>query len=151
MTTSKEKTVSLTKWDHRFIAMAQLIGSWSKDTSTQVGCVLVDQKNRVISLGFNGSPHGVTDHHVTRDEKLARTIHAEVNSILFATRDVTGATAYVTHPPCSACAAVLVQKEIARVVFPKPSEDFLSRWKESYFTALGMFRDVGVEVVEVSQ
>lgn len=139
----------ITKWDHRFLDMAKLVAEWSKDSSTRVGCCLVDQKNRVISLGFNGSPHGVTDHHITRDEKIARTLHAEMNAVLFAARDMAGATAYVTHPPCSSCAAVLVQKEIARVVFPKPSEDFLSRWKESYYTALGMFAEVGIEVVEI--
>lgn len=141
--------MQLTKWDARFIDLAKLVATWGKDPSTKVGCVLVDQKNRVISMGFNGAPHGVSDHHVTRDEKIYRTIHAEANSVLFATRSLEGATAYVTHPPCASCAAVLVQKEIARVVFPKPSEDFLSRWKESYYTALGMFNQVGITVEEV--
>jgi len=32
------------------------------------------------------------------------------------------------------------------VVFPAPSEDFLSRWKESYYAALGMFNEAGVIV-----
>lgn len=140
--------MSLTKWDRRFIALAELVASWSKDT-TKVGCVIVDGKQRIISTGYNGPPRGVSDHYVTRDEKLAKAIHAETNALLFAARDVAGATAYITHPPCSNCATNLIQKEIARVVFPKPSEDFLSRWKESYYTALGMFREVGVEVEEV--
>lgn len=135
-------------WDAFYLGMAAYVAGKSKDPSTKVGCCLVDSKHRVISLGFNGAPHGVSDHHVTRDEKLAKTIHAELNAVLFAPRDLEGATAYVTHPPCAPCAAVLVQKGVTRVVYPKPSEEFLSRWRESYCTALSIFKARGVVVDE---
>ena len=137
------------EWDDFYIGMAQYVSRKSKDVSTRVGCVLVDQKNRVISLGFNGAPRGVSDEHSTRDAKIAKTIHAEVNAVLFAPRELAGATAYVTHPCCSACAAVLIQKEVCRVVFPTPTDDFISRWGASYQEALTMFMEAGVKVYEM--
>src|SRR5699024_9380544 len=42
------------KWDARYMGLAYLVASWSKDPSTKVGCILVDQKNRFISSGYNG-------------------------------------------------------------------------------------------------
>jgi dCMP deaminase len=150
MKTKKNKprrsNVSLTKWDKRFIGLAEHISAWSKDSSTKVGAVLVDTEQRIISTGYNGPPRGVSDYYITRQERLFKTVHAEENAILFATRSLKGATAYVTHACCANCAAKLIQVGIGRVVFPKPSADFLSRWQESYFSAMGMFKEVGVEV-----
>ncbi len=134
------------KWDKRFIGLALHVAEWSKDPSTRVGAVLVDSKQRVISMGYNGPPRGVSDHYATRDDKLFKTIHAEENAVLFAKQDLTGATAYVTHPPCANCAAKMIQSGVTKVVFPAPSEDFLSRWKGSYCAALGMFNEAGVIV-----
>lgn len=138
--------MAIGKWDKRFIGLALHVAEWSKDPSTRVGAVIVDNKQRVISMGYNGPPRGVSDHYVTREDKLFKTIHAEENAVLFAKQDLTGATVYVTHPPCANCAAKLVQSGVSRVVFPSPSEDFLSRWKESYYAALGMFVEAGVTV-----
>ena len=135
-------------WDEFYIGMARYVSCKSKDTSTRVGCVIVDQKNRVISVGFNGAPRSTSDCHLTRDDKIAKTLHAEVNAVLFSARDIVGATAYVTHPCCSGCAAVLIQKEIHRVVFPTPSENFLSRWGSSHKAALAMFMEAGVQVTQ---
>ena len=45
-----------TKWDNRFLVLAKLIGSWSKDPSTKVGAVIVDEDNKIVSLGYNGFP-----------------------------------------------------------------------------------------------
>ena len=50
----------MSKWDRRMLSLAQLVSSWSRDPSTQVGAAIVDAKNRVVSLGFNGFPRGVT-------------------------------------------------------------------------------------------
>jgi len=39
--------------------LARLVASWSKDQSTQVGAVIVDQDKRIVSTGFNGFPRCV--------------------------------------------------------------------------------------------
>ena len=140
---------NLSKWDERFMALALHVAGWSRDESTRVGAVVVDAKKRVISLGFNGFPAGVDDTVKDRDQKLRRTVHAEINSVSFANRSIEGCTIYVTHAPCSNCAAVLIQHGIGEVIFPKPSGDFLERWGESYKEPVLMFNEAGVNVREI--
>lgn len=62
--------------------------------------------------------------------KLLRTLHAEQNAILFAARDLTGCTLYVTHPPCARCTALLIQAGIREVVYPPVSVEFAERWAD---------------------
>lgn len=131
----------MSKWDKRFLALADLASTWSKDPSTGVGAVVVDQSNRVVSLGYNGFPRGVDDTYGTREQKLMRTIHAEDNAILFAARDLTGCTLYVTHHPCARCAAKIVQSGIARVVF---SGELGTRWGDEVAEARFLFQEAGI-------
>ena len=49
------------KWDLRFIGLAQHISTWSKDPSTKVGCVVVGEDREIRSTGFNGFPRGIND------------------------------------------------------------------------------------------
>ena len=51
----------MTKWDVRFLELAKQIASWSKDPSTQVGCVVVGPDREIRSTGFNGLPRGIED------------------------------------------------------------------------------------------
>ena len=140
----------MSKWDRRMLGLVNLIATWSKDPSTGVGAVIIDAKNRVVSLGYNGFPRAVCDSDEAlfdRDEKLRRTIHAEKNAILFARRDLTGATLYVTHYPCSQCAAFIVQAGIKQVVTRPPAPDFFERWKGDIEEAKRIFADAGVDWV----
>lgn len=77
-------------WDDRFLELATVISSWSKDPSTQVGAVIVDDDNRVISIGYNGFPKGIKDDHrlSNRDLKYEMVVHAEANALLFANAPV---------------------------------------------------------------
>lgn len=106
-------------WDDRFLELATVISSWSKDPSTQVGAVIVDDDNRVISIGYNGFPKGIKDDHrlSNRDLKYEMVVHAEANALLFANAPVKGCTIY-TWPfqPCSRCASLIIQAGIRRVV-----------------------------------
>lgn len=136
------------KWDHRFLDLAEHIALWSKDDSTKVASVISDSTHRIISLGYNGFPRGVDDSILSREQKLMRTIHAEANALHFAGHNVSGCSLYVTHPPCSHCAAHIIQRGIARVVFNRPDEQFLSRWYASYQESLAMFSEAGTIVLE---
>lgn len=137
------------KWSNRFLQMATLISTWSKDDTSCVGAVIADTRNRIVSLGYNGPPHGVEDRPVTRNEKLRRTIHAETNAILHANQQLEGCTIYVTHPPCAQCAAKIIQCGIAKVVYYAPGYHFAHRWAEDLASAAAMMQEAGVEFVEV--
>lgn len=114
------KTSAPTKWDERFLQLAQLISSWSKDTSTKVGSVIVRPDRTIAALGFNGFPRGIED----RIDRIADKgfkhnviLHAEENALLSRTETVRGYVLY-TWPviPCSRCAAQIIQAGIVRVV-----------------------------------
>lgn len=136
-------------WDKRFIGLAEYVAQWSKDPSTKCGTVITDGK-RIVSIGFNGFPAGTDDSeniYRDREEKYRRVIHAEQNAMAFSNRDLKGCTIYVwPAPPCSQCAAMIIQRGIYRVVTPEPSEDYLSRWADSVTSSLSMFRETGIEV-----
>ena len=141
-------TIEQYSWDLRFLRMCDLVAGWSKDPSTQVGAVLVDGKRRVIGVGYNGFPRGVQDHPTRlgdRAKKYLYVQHAEANAVLQATASTEGATAYVTHHPCSNCAGLLIQAGIARVVTRVPGEDLNARYLESFHAARVMFGEAGVE------
>jgi dCMP deaminase len=111
------------RWDARFLALATHIADWSKHRTTKVGCVVVDDDRRIRVTGYNGFPRGVTDlpeRLAHRPTKLLLSVHAEANAVATAARSgvsLAGCTAYITHPPCAACAASLIQAGIQRVVF----------------------------------
>jgi len=141
------------KWDRRFLDLAASIAQWSKDPSTKVGAVIVDEQLRIVSTGYNGFPQGVVDspeRYEDRDTKYRMVLHGEVNAILFAKRDLAGCTLYV-HPfmPCARCTAIVIQAGIKRVVFPPASEAILSRWADDLELSKMMFAEAGVEMVEL--
>ena len=117
-------------WDQRFLQMAALVATFSKDPSTKVGCVIANDKNQILSLGFNGFPRGAEDDHRLHDRptKYKMVIHAEENAVLNSTGCLEGSTAYLTHPPCLHCSGVLRQVGINRVVFVEPTGAFKERW-----------------------
>ena len=138
------------KWDHRYLALAAHVATWSKDKSTQVGAVLVSPRNRVIALGFNGFPPGVADDDRLQDRnrKLDIIIHGEINAILTAAQPLTACTLY-THPflPCSRCAAIVIQAGVLRVVAPK---NYITRWENNLEVSREIFREAGVSVSEMN-
>ncbi len=135
------------KWAKRFHQMAELVASWSKDPSTQVGAVITEN-NRIVSLGFNGYPHGISDSAETdnRQMKLLKTLHAEENAILFAKRDLANCEIWVTHFPCPNCAAKIIQTGIQTVHCHEQSPDFLERWGDKINISQDMFTQAGVQV-----
>lgn len=145
-------STSLNKWDERFLSLAENVAQWSKDPSTKVGCVIVREDLTIAGTGYNGFPRGMCDHkelYEDRETKYSRTIHAEVNAVLNSHGPLEGCTAYVTAPPCTNCALVLIQKGIDRVVCCRPSEDLLNRWADSINKTKGFFAEVEVEYVEL--
>ena len=71
-------------WDLRWMSVASLVATWSKDRSRKCGAVIVDSRNVLVSLGWNGFPRGVADspdYRHERPEKYLWTEHAERNAI----------------------------------------------------------------------
>lgn len=131
------------------MALAAHVSAWSKDPSTQVGCVIARPDGTVASLGYNGLPRGVDDSERrlnVRYVKYAMTVHSEPNAIVNAHERLDGYTAYIyPFPPCAPCTALMIQAGIKRVVAPAPANDAEDRWGESFALAYEMMREAEVE------
>jgi dCMP deaminase len=142
------------KWDRRFIALARHIAGWSKDPSTQVGCVVVGPDREIRSTGFNGFPRGIEDSLARlgdRSKKYPLICHAEENAIMHAARigvSLKGCTAYVTWPPCTRCARSLIQAGVQTVCYPAGVE-IPERWQDEFELSTAMFREASVRVEPV--
>jgi dCMP deaminase len=140
------------KWIARFTNLAKEVSTWSKDSSSQVGAVIVRPDRTIASVGFNGFPRKVCDHPHTianRDAKLLRTIHAELNAILSAKEPLGGYSLFVWPlQPCAQCAAAIIQSGIKDVYCPYSAHlESYERWADSFQAALQMFDEAEVRVI----
>ena len=139
----------LSKWDKRYITIAKLVSSWSKDPS-KVGAVLVT--NEGIALGYNGFPIGIEDDERLSDRatKLKMIIHAEQNALLIAGSRARGSSIYVWGKPiCARCAVLIIQAGVDKIVATNPEDelDKTSEWYESGKLAVEMFKESGRNLV----
>lgn len=139
----------ITKWDKRFLRLAELVASWSKDPSTKVGAVIVDTQKVIVSTGYNGFHRHMKDseeRYADREYKYAHIIHGEENAILFADRDRLDCATLYTVPfmPCSRCAVKIVQAGIIRVVSIHSENP---RWLPDFVKTAKIFNEAEVELV----
>ena len=111
-------------WDEYFMGVAVLSSKRSKDPNTQVGCCIVQSDKRIVGIGYNGFPMSINDDDLPWDRgevwlntKYPYVVHAEANAILNSTRELKGATLYVTLYPCNECAKLIIQSGIKEVVY----------------------------------
>lgn len=111
-------------WNQYFMEIAEKVADRSTCDRAFVGCVLVNDDNRIVSTGYNGSvsgnPHCDEVGHTMRDGHCIATIHAEMNALLYCAREgisVKGCKAYVTHFPCLNCTKALIQAGIREIFY----------------------------------
>lgn len=139
----------MNKWDLRFLDMAKLVSTWSKDPSTKVGAVIVNNDNQIISLGYNGLPKKVPDDPSILNQRLEKykyIIHAETNAILTTNSSIKDCILY-TFPflPCTNCASMIIQAGIKRVV---SFECIDNRWKAPLQDSKSLFDLANIEYME---
>ena len=139
-------------WIERWFIICDQLATWSKDRSTQVGCVIVGQHNQILSSGYNGFPRGVDDNRDERHERPAKydwTEHAERNAIYNAARHgvaLEGSIMYIPWFPCCNCARAIIQSGITRLVCIDPTKD-TTAWKGQFDVARDMMLEAGIDLV----
>lgn len=126
-----EEKYNRPSWDEYFMEIVKIVGSRGTCDRGRSGCVITRDK-RIISTGYVGSPVGLAhcdevghemhtvvhaDNHESRH--CIRTAHAEQNAIVQAARfgvALEGATLYCKMTPCYACAKMIINAGIKRVV-----------------------------------
>lgn len=146
-----------TKWDERFMQMAELVATWSScyQENRQVGAVIALNK-RIVTTGYNGASAGIVSCK-ERGECLRRKLnipsgtqhelcyatHAEQNAIIQAAKlgvSIDGATLYCTHQPCVICAKMIINSGIKRIVYRHGYPDEFS---------LQLLSEAGVEIEQL--
>jgi dCMP deaminase len=130
--------------------IAHLVATRATCPRRSVGAVLVRDK-RILATGYNGAPSGLphcpelgpTHEWPTgclRAGHCIRALHAEQNALLQAAKigvACDGATIYVTCQPCNACAKMVINGGIKRVIYEGEYPDEFSK---------EIFRDAQLEV-----
>lgn len=112
-------------WDEYFMGVAKMAAMRSKDPGTQVGACIVDQNNKILSIGYNGMPTGCNDSEMPWDKegepldtKYLYVCHAELNAILnYNSGSLQGAKLYGTLFPCNECCKAIIQSGIKEIVY----------------------------------
>lgn len=111
-------------WDEYFMGIAELSAQRSKDPMTQVGCCIVSDENKILSMGYNGFPTGCSDDDFPwgkgegLDSKYLYSTHSELNAILnYPGASLKNARLYVTLFPCNECAKAIIQCGIKELVY----------------------------------
>lgn len=141
----------------RFLPDAIAAAGRSKDRSTKVGAVAIDDNYVIRGSGYNGFPRGVNDDVDARHERPAKykwTVHAEMNVVAQAARPtLEGTTIILTSlHPCTTCAGLLIQAGVKRIVTRRTEE--IKRieagridWDDEAAIAMEMLTEAGVEVI----
>ena len=111
-------------WDDYFMSIALLSAKRSKDPNTQVGACIVNSKNKIVGIGYNGFPKGCSDDEFPwaregefLQTKYAYVCHAEVNAILNSNSNIEGCRMYVALFPCNECAKIMIQSGIKELIY----------------------------------
>ncbi|MBY4798216.1 dCMP deaminase family protein [Collinsella sp. AGMB00827] len=121
------KRTDVISWDEFFMRVAIAAQLRSKDPNTQVGACIASTNNRILSVGYNGTPSALDDDDFPwgtsedpLEDKHNYVVHAEANAVLNyrgSLNDLADATVYVTLFPCHDCAKILAQVGIGSVVY----------------------------------
>ena len=106
-------------WSDEFwLDLVDLVATQSHCLKKKVGCVIVDKKKRLVSMGVNGTLAGMPNKCEDDDGKTIHreVLHAEMNALANADRKISGCTAYLNYSPCENCAKTLLQFGIKRFV-----------------------------------
>ena len=122
------------KWVDAFMDTAERFAQLSSAKRLQVGAVVV-KDNRIISIGYNGTPAGWSndcedivqwpDDTVTTKTK-DEVIHAEANAISKLARSNDsglGSDMFISHAPCVHCAKLIYGAGISKVYYRNSYRD----------------------------
>lgn len=148
-------------WDEYFMGVALLSARRSKDPVTQVGACIVNDKKRIVGIGYNGFPRGVDDDQFPWDKKAEwinskypYVVHAEMNAILNSTVPLVNSTLYVSLFPCNDCAKLVIQagiKEVVYLIDKYHDRDMFIASRRMFESAGVTFRQMDMMTVELKR
>lgn len=145
-------------WDEYFLKITEMVASRGSCDRGRTGCVITRDR-RIVSTGYVGAPSGLphcdeVGHEIhtvihedgTQSDHCIRTTHAEQNAICEAARmgiALEGGTLYCKMAPCYACAKMIINAGIKRVVCAK---DYHASARSK-----DVFKEAGIEFSLISE
>ncbi len=136
-------------WNEYFMGVAILSSMRSKDPNTQVGACIINKDNKIVAVGYNGFPIGITDESFPWNSqgdflntKYPYVCHAELNAILNRVNtEISGCILYTTLFPCNECTKAIIQSGIKKIIY------LSDKYKESDIVKASkkMLDTVGIE------
>jgi dCMP deaminase len=108
------------------IEIAKIFSTCAKK---QYAAVLIDENNRIVSIGYNGGPSGLqhcSDGGCPRLHENSQAgsnydnciaIHAEANAFLNANYSSSPKKMYINGPPCFSCAKLIANSTVDHVYY----------------------------------
>ena len=124
-------------WDEYFMGLALLSAKRSKDPNSKVGACIVNRDHKIVGIGYNGFPTGISDSDLPwgrdgnfLDTKYPYVCHAEMNAILNSNQPqpLKHTTIYVTLFPCNECTKFIIQSRVEKIYYLS----FRDHWKFHY-------------------
>jgi dCMP deaminase len=146
-----------TNKEKKMLQLARVAAKKSKDPSTQVGAVIVDEDGKIISSGINVLPKGMDSKiYKTKETKYEHIIHSEVTAIskaLKSGKNLVGSTLSVYPlPPCQKCMQRIADAGISKVIVQIPENSAaLKRWQRSIMEAMSIAKKNNIEIVTLKE
>jgi dCMP deaminase len=141
--------------DKKYLFLSDKIAALSKDRSTKVGAVIIDEYNvSPISFGYNGMPRGLDDNNTERNERPEKYFwyeHAERNAIYNAARDLLqDSIMFTSYFPNMESARAIVSTGIKTVVIEESSNYPKNNEEEEIFKRVRqLFKETGVVIESI--
>jgi len=125
---AEHKSARISK-DHYFMNIAIEVAKRSTCTRRKIGAIIVSDVGEIKSSGYNGNPRGLPhceEIGCIRDKlgipsgtrlETCTAVHAEQNALIQAGTNSRGSTLYSTIVPCPICARMILNAQVARVVY----------------------------------
>jgi len=161
MTTKKRQLIKKRQdyisWDEYFMGIAILSAMRSKDPNTQTGACIVNKRNKIVGIGYNGFPVGCSDDKFPWTNKGNNPLktkyfyvcHAELNAILNShSRDLGDCRIYTFLIPCNECAKAIIQSGIKEIIYLSELAAMYQKNENTptVLAALKMFKSAGVKM-----
>jgi len=140
--------------DQYFMRMCETVSLRSTCLRHQIGCVIVNSDDKIVSTGYNGAVKGAEhclDKGCIRDKlgiksatrtECCEAVHSEMNALIQAGKYSEGSTLYVNCTPCITCSKMMINAGIIKVIIPL-NDPYSDK------SGLTLLREIGIEVVEL--
>ena len=151
-TSASRQQVDKPSWNEYFISMSFLASTRSCDSQTKHGCIITDNQNRILGVGYNSFPVGMPDEILpnTRPDKYKWMVHAERNALANCSLRPDGGKAYITGPPCLDCIKSLYQEGVKNLICAKNHGTHLEDEDDKYIMEILIkYGNIKIEWVDI--